>query len=141
MQACGNGQRGRRNRGDASARVAFAFRRQYGLRHLLHEQRNAVGALDDVLPDARREGLVADDAIDHGADFPLSQPIDGEGGDVRSSDPSRIEFRPERHDQQYAKCRDAAHRLTEYFQARGVGPMRILQDHQHWVLACQRLQL
>ena len=28
---------------------------------------------------------------------------------------------------------------TEHFQARGVGPMRILEDHQHRILACQRL--
>ena len=85
---------------------ALALRLQHRLRHLLHEQGNAVGALDDVLPDARRQRLVADDAVDHGADFALRQPIDGEGGHVRSSDPGRLEFRPERHDQQYAKCRD-----------------------------------
>jgi hypothetical protein len=30
---------------------------------------------------------------------------------------------------------------TKYFEARGIGPMRILKDHQHRILACQRLHL
>jgi hypothetical protein len=50
----------------------------------LYERGNAVGALDDVLPDARRDQLVADDAVDHGADFAPRQPIDGEGGHASS---------------------------------------------------------
>ena len=57
-------------------RFALALRLQHRLRHLLHEQRNAVGALDDVLPDVRRQMLVADDAVDHGVDVALRQPID-----------------------------------------------------------------
>ena len=80
---------------------------------------------------SRREELVADDAVDHGVDFALRQPIDGEGGDMRLSDPRRLEFRPEGHDQQHAKSSDPVHRPTEHFQARGVGPMRILENHQH----------
>ena len=57
--------------------------------------------------------LVADDAVDHGSDIALCQPIDGEGGDMRPSDPGRLELRPERHDQQHAKARDPVHRLAE----------------------------
>ena len=52
-----------------------------------------------------------------------------------------VEFRPERHDQQHAKTRDPVHRPTERFQAGGVGPMRVLEDHQHRTLARQRLHL
>ena len=59
-----------------------------------------VGALDDVQPNARREEFVAEDAIDHGVDLALREPIDGEGGDVWPSDPGRFKLRPERHDQQ-----------------------------------------
>jgi hypothetical protein len=40
--------------------------------------------LDGVLPNACREELVADDAVDHGVYFAVCQPIDGEGGHVRS---------------------------------------------------------
>ena len=85
--------------------------------------------------------LVAGDAVDHGVDFALRQPIDRERGHVRPSDPGRFELRPERHDQQHAKARDPVHRPTERFQARGVGPMRVLEDHQHRTLARQRLHL
>ena len=103
VQACGDGQCRRRNSCNCVLGRALALRLQHRLGHLLHEQGNAVGALDDVLPDARREELVADDAVDHGADFALRQPIDRERGHVRPSDPGRLEFWPERHDQQHAK--------------------------------------
>ncbi len=53
--------------------VAFASCLQYRLRHLLDEQRDAIGSLDDVLPEVRRDDLVANDAIDHGVDFALRQ--------------------------------------------------------------------
>ena len=49
---------------------------QHRLGHFLHEQGDAVRALDDVLPNARRDELVADDAVDHGLDVALRQPID-----------------------------------------------------------------
>ena len=96
---------------------------------------NAVGALDDVLPDVRREELVANDPVDHGVDFALRQPIEGEGGHVGPSDPRRLELRPERHDQQHAEGWYLVHDATEQFEARGVGPMRILENHQHRILA------
>jgi len=81
------------------------------------------------------------DEVDHCADFALCQPIDRESRHVRLSDPGRVEFRPERHDQQHPKGRHPVHRPTEYFQTRGIGPMRILEDHQHRVPACQRREL
>ena len=48
----------------AAGAVALALSLQHRLRHLLYEQRNAVGALNDVLADFRGKKLVADDAID-----------------------------------------------------------------------------
>ena len=92
------------------SRCAFAFRFQHRLGHFLDEQRNAIGALDDVLPDARRQRLVADDAVDHGVDFALAQPIESEGGHVWSSDPRRLELRSERDDQQHPKGSNPVHR-------------------------------
>jgi hypothetical protein len=120
---------------------ALAARFQHRLCHLLDEQGDAVGALDDVLPDALRQHLVADEVVDHRADFALRQSIDGECSHVRPSDPRRVEFRPERHDQQHRKGRDPVHCPTQRFQACGVGPMRILEDHQHRTGACQGLDL
>src|ERR1700752_1823408 len=129
------------NRRDYWLGRALALHLQHRLRHLLHKEGNAIGALDDILPDARRQQLVADDTVDHGTYVALGQPIDREGSHMRLSDPWWGEFRLERHDQQHWKGRDHVHNPTESFQARGVGPMRILKNHQHWIWSGQRLQL
>ena len=123
------------------ARFALALRLQNRLRHLLDEQGNAICTLDDVLPNARREKLVADDAVDHRVDVALWQAIEGQRGYMRLSDPGRRKFRPERNEQQYAKGRNSVDNSAEDFQARRVGPMRILEDHQNWILPCQRFHL
>jgi hypothetical protein len=119
MQACRDRQGQGRNHANRPLGRALAFGFQHRLRHFFHEQRNAVGALNDVLPDARRQQLVADDPLDHRIDIALHQPIDGEGAYLRPSDPRRLELRPERHDQHHTKGRDPVHRPTERFQARG----------------------
>jgi hypothetical protein len=77
---------------------ALAFRLQDGLRHLLDEQRNAVSAIDDILPDVRWDELVASDAIDHRGDVALPQTINGDECHIWSPDPGWLEFRPERHE-------------------------------------------
>ena len=85
--------------------------------------------------------LVAGDAVDHGGDFALAEPVEGECSDVRPSDPRRLELRSVRDDQQHAKSSYPVHRPTERFKARRVDPMRILEDHQHRIGSRQRLQL
>ena len=89
----------------------------------------------------RRDEVVPDDAVDHGDHVALRQPIDGESGYVRLSDPRRLELWPERYEKQHAKCSYPVHHPTKHFQARRVRPMSILEDHQHGILACQRLRL
>ncbi len=122
-------------------KCALALWLQHRLRHLLHEQGNAVGALDDVLADVGWQRLVANNALDHGENFALSKPIDSESGYMRPSDPRRLELWPERYEQQYTKATNPVHDAAKQFQGRGVGPMRILEDHQHRTLACQCLYL
>ena len=99
----GTAKAGRWNSSGSPLRFALAPRFQHRLGHFLHEQGDAVRALDDVLPDARRDELVADDAVDHGLDVALRQPIDGESRHVRPSDPGRLELWTERHDQQHSE--------------------------------------
>jgi hypothetical protein len=93
------------------------------------------------LADARRQQLVGDDAVDHGSDFALSESIEREGSHMRTPDPRRLEFRPERHDQQRTKCAYSVYDPPKYFEARRIGPMRILEDHQHRIGARQGLHL
>jgi hypothetical protein len=97
VQTCGDCPGRGRNDGNRAFDRALALRLQHCLRHLLHEQGDAIGTFDDVLPDARRQQLVADYAVDHGADLAFRQPIDRHGGHVRPPDPGRIEFRAEYH--------------------------------------------
>jgi hypothetical protein len=120
---------------------AFAPGLQNGLGHFLDEQRDAVSALDDVFSDAGGQRLVADDAVDHDVDVALRQPIDREECHMRSPDPRRCKLGPEGHDQQHAMARNAVNRPTERLQARGVGPVHILDDHQHRIGARQDLHL
>ena len=48
-----------------SPRFALARGLQDRLSHLLDKQGNPISSLDDILPNGRREKLVADDAVDH----------------------------------------------------------------------------
>jgi hypothetical protein len=50
-------------------------------------------AFDDVLSDAAGQQLVAGVAFDDGSDFVVAKPFDVEPGNVRSSDPERLELR------------------------------------------------
>src|SRR5262249_28363968 len=84
------------------------------LRHLFHEQGDAIGAVDDVLPEARRQRVVAHSPVDHVADLALCQPIDCHSHYVGLSDPGRIKLRPKRHDQQHAKGLSSVHYSTEH---------------------------
>jgi hypothetical protein len=113
VEACRNRNDGRRNSGGGPLRFARTFCLQHRLRHFLNEQWDAVGALDDVLPNTCRKELVADDAVDHGIDCTLRQPIDGKGGHVGPSDPRRLELWPERHDQEHAEAWYSVHETTK----------------------------
>ena len=81
----------------------------------------------------REQRLIAGNMVDHGSDFALPQPIESEGCDVRLPNPWRLKFGPIRNDQQHAKGSYPVHRSTEHFKARGIGPVRILEDHQHGI--------
>ena len=71
VQTCRNGDSRRRNGSGSASNVTFGFRFQHRFRHLFNEQRDAVSALDNVLPNALGQCLVANDAVDHGVNFAL----------------------------------------------------------------------
>ena len=80
-------------RQSAAPRLGPSF--QHRLRHFLHEQRDAIGPLNNVLPNALGQRLVAGDPVDHGSNFALAKPIEGECSDVGSSDPRRVKLGPD----------------------------------------------
>src|SRR6516162_10115584 len=87
VQACGKRNRRRRNCCNRTLCCSLAVRLQHRLCNLLDEQGNAVAALDDVLFDAHRQKLVADDAVDHDRDFALPESVESKNRDVRPPDP------------------------------------------------------
>ena len=139
MQACGDGVRRGGNRGRSLH--CFPPGLQNGLCHLFDEQRDAVGALDDVFFDVSGQRLVADDAVDHAVDLAMTQTIEDKSCHMRLSDPGRLELRPKRHDYENGKVRNPIYRATERFQTRRVAPVRILHDHQHGARARQGFRL
>ena len=141
MQARGDRQRRGRNRRNRVPGRALALRLHHRLRHLLDEQRNAVGALDDLRHHIRRQRLVPDQPRDYGGCFALPKPVQRQARHMRLAQPRRVELGAERHDQQNRKSSDPVHRPTEHFQARRIDPMRVLQDHQHRLLASQSREL
>ena len=141
LQACGDGQGRRWHSRGSPLRFFLAPRFHHCLGHFLHEQRDAVRALNYVVPYVRRDELVADNAVDHGLNVALREPIDGESRHVRPSDPGRLELWTERHNQQHRKGANPVDDPTEHFQARWIGPVRILEDHQQGVLPRQCIHL
>ena len=133
VQACRDRQsRGRDSRSGVLRRI-FAACFQNGPRHLLYKQRYAVRPLNYVLPYRSREQFVANDPVDHGFQLTPGQTTKSDRTYVRLSDPRSVKFRPERHDQQYVQRLYPVHDATKQFDARGVAPMCILEDHQHRV--------
>src|SRR6516165_10216244 len=57
------------------------------------------------------------------------------------SNPWRLEPRPKGHNQQRAETWYCVDHMIKQFEARGIGPLRILKYHQPSVHSCQRLDL
>src|SRR5690348_1119824 len=87
VQARRDGQCWRWNGGGSPLRFALALGLQHRLGHFLHEQRDAVGALNDVLSDILWQRFIARYAINHRSDFALAKAIKGENGDIGPTDP------------------------------------------------------
>jgi hypothetical protein len=141
VQARRNSQCWRRNGGGGPLRFALALGLQHSLCHFLHEQRDAVGAFNDVLSDTLWQRFVACYAIYHRSDFALAEAIKGESGDVGPTNPRRLEFRSIGDNQQHPACSQPINRAPNRFQARWVNPMHVLENHQHRLGLRQRLQL
>src|SRR5215469_6930139 len=141
VQACWHRYCGRRHRGNGFFSRALALNLKNCFCHLLDEQWNSVCAFNYILPDTRREDLVADDAVDYCAYLALSQPIDGDSRDIGATYPRRLELGAKCHEQQHPQCPYSIHRPPEHFQGCGVSPLRILENHQYWISPRECLHL
>ena len=109
------------------------------LRHLLDEQRNAVGALDDLRrshpPAAPCSRLRA---RDYGGCLTLRKPVERQSSS-HATGPATARLNSGRN-VTVSRTGEFSNRSTaptEHFQARRVDPMRVLQDHQDRLLASQ----
>jgi hypothetical protein len=75
VEACGNPNGRRWNSCSCSLSFPFAFSFQHCPCHFLNEQRDAVGAFDDVLSDTLWQRFVARYAVNHCSDFALAEAI------------------------------------------------------------------
>ena len=97
VQACRDPHGGARHRPNSSLRLAVTLRLQNCLCHLFDKKGNSVGPFDNTLADGYRDAIVPSDAVDHGFHVALGQPIKRESSHMGSSDPWRLELRPEGH--------------------------------------------
>ncbi|MGC1348207.1 MAG: hypothetical protein WA858_00320, partial [Xanthobacteraceae bacterium] len=111
------------NCGSGEPHLSFGLCLQHRLGHLLDEQGNAIGALDDVLPHARGQRVVADEAIDQRGNVAFAEPVQRQGRYIGPPDPGRLEFRPVGDDHQNAGGLHPFDAAAEHLQARRIDPI------------------
>ena len=102
MQAGRDGQRLQRPGEHVPIRLLLeqgAF--QHRLGQLLHEQRHAIGVLDDLLRDFPGERFAGSQPVQQRRALAPVQPFERVQGHVGRPDPRRLKLRPERNHQQY----------------------------------------
>ena len=109
------------------------------LGQFLDEQRNAVGASGDLVDDLVRQRGAARDLLDQGGPVTPVQPVERQHCHLGLTGPRRLELWPEGHDQQHRQAADTLDGQVEQFARSRVNPMRVLEKHQHRLLARQTL--
>ena len=114
---------------------------QHGLGQFLDEQRHAVGLGDDLRHHFGRQLAAAGHALDQGLGLAAVEPAERHRGDVGQALPGRLEFRPEGDQQQHRQTPDPLDREIEQFERGRIGPMCVLEQHQHRLLLRQTFHL
>ncbi len=71
----------------------------------------------------------------------MIQPAERDRRDLRQALPGRVEFRPEGDQQQHRQTPDPLDREIEQFERGRIGPMCILEQHQHRLSPCKAFDL
>ena len=114
---------------------------EHGLGQLLHEERHAVGLLQDLVEHLLGQRLVAADLLHKRRALAPAEPAQRQLGDVALADPGRRELGAEGQQQQSRYRAYPLDQLVDELQRRGVGPMDILEQHERRPPAGQRLEL
>ena len=104
VQACGDGKSRGGNGGGGLPRVAFDFPAS-NTALVISSTNNGMPSVRSMMSCVMlfRQRLVARDAVDHGSDFALPKPVEGECSYVRLPNPRRLKLWSVRNDQQDAK--------------------------------------
>ena len=119
---------------EAVAAIHDEFQLKHGLGQLLDEERDAVGADDDLAQQRRRHRLVAREMLHDRLTLRSRQAIDRQHLCISMIDQRRRLLRPIGDEQQQTARRDTAGDRLQKLQRRRIEPVRVLDHHQ------QRLQ-
>ena len=127
----------RRDRGDGLSRFDLPFRLQHRLRHLLHEQRNAVRC-DPRFPSLHPPAAPCSTSFaTMRRCLTFLKPVKCDAGHIGVS--SHGDLNSGRKVMTSSAGIDLIRSTNrfDHLEARRIGPMRILEDHQHRSLFCQ----
>jgi len=114
---------------------------QHALGQFLDEQWHAVGALGDLGDNVIGQCLAAGDLCDQRGAVALVEAIERQHADLGLAGPWRLKLGPEGHDQQHRQAADMLDHEVEQLARGRVDPMRILEDHNHGLSACQTFEM
>jgi hypothetical protein len=108
--------------------------------NFLDKERHPVGLGDDLRRHFARQ-RPARDVLGQGRDLGGSQAVERDASDVRETGPGRLVFRPEGEERQYRQGADALDGQIEHFERGRIGPVGVLEQHQHRLLPRQCFEL
>src|SRR5215831_12604431 len=107
----------------------------------LDKQRHAVGAINDLSEDLVGQASAAGDLRYQSSPIAPIQAIERQHADLRLAGPGRLELGAERDDEQHWQAADMFDGEVEQLARRRVDPMRVLENYEHRLLACQPFEL
>ncbi len=112
-------------------RPVLAARLKHRFCHLLDEQRDSIRAPHDVAPKVLGDWNAAGHALNEHACLARGEPVDGQRGHMRSSDPGRRELVPEGHEQENPEGVEGVDDPAERLKGRRIRPVDVLEQKHH----------
>jgi len=140
------GRRDRERRQYAIEHVAISFFAQQtalqdALGQFLDKQWYAIGAVGDLVDDLIRQRFAAGNLLDQDGPVMPVQAIERQHRHLWLAGPGWLKLGAERHDQQHWQAADSLDGEVEQLERGRVDPVRVLEDHQHWLLVRQTFEL
>jgi len=102
---------------------------QHALGQFLDKQRDAVGAIGDLVDNLIGQCLAAGDLLDQCGPVMSVQTIERQHRYLRPAGPGPLELEAKRHDQQHRQTARPLDGEVEQFARGRIDPMRVLEEH------------